>query len=90
MPHDFTITKDGQNFTSFIETYNGSNSFILSGLPAGTYTIVVTDQNNCDADQVIEVVIEEPQEITYTIDQTTLLDCYGGKNKGCLKKYGCS
>ena len=75
--YDFTITKDGQNFTSFIETYNGSNSFILSGLPAGTYTIVVTDQNNCDADQVIEVVIEEPQEITYTIDQTTLLDCFG-------------
>ena len=44
---------------------------------AGTYTVVVTDQNDCEADQVIEVTIEEPQEITYTIDQTTLLDCYG-------------
>ncbi|MDA1176619.1 MAG: SprB repeat-containing protein, partial [Bacteroidetes bacterium] len=53
--YDFTITKDGQNFTSFIETYNGSNSFTLSGLPSGTYTVVVTDQNGCEADQVIEV-----------------------------------
>jgi uncharacterized protein (DUF2141 family) len=75
--YNFTITKDGENFTSFIETYNGSNSFTLSGLTAGTYTVVVTDQNDCEADQVIEVTIEEPQEITYTIDQTALLDCYG-------------
>jgi uncharacterized protein (DUF2141 family) len=60
-----------------LKTYNGSNSFTLSGLPAGTYTVVVTDQNNCEADQIIEVIIEEPDEITYTIDQTTLLDCYG-------------
>ena len=75
--YNFTITKDGENYNNFSETYNGSNSFTLSGLTAGTYSVVVTDQNDCEADQVIEVIIEEPQEITYTIDQTTLLDCHG-------------
>ncbi len=76
--YNFTIFNDlNQPITNFTETYNGGNSFTLSGLIAGTYTVVVTDQNGCEADQVIEVTIEEPDEITYTIDQTTLLDCYG-------------
>jgi len=65
---DYEIT-DGAAFTD----NNGTGSFI--GIVAGTYTITVTDQNNC---QVIDnIQIFEPTEVQADI-VTLNIDCFGG------------
>ena len=44
----------------------GDNTQTVDNLPAGTYTVTVTDANNCNA--TADVTIEESEEVTVTID----------------------
>ncbi len=56
---------------------NGANSFGISGLSAGSYTVTVTDSSGCDALAVY--TINEPSAIqTSTFD--TDIDCNGAAN----------
>lgn len=56
---------------------NGSVSEDLTGIPAGTYTLIVTDANGCNNNaQPYSFTIDEPADITLTASVTDLL-CYG-------------
>ncbi len=47
---------------------NGATSATISGLTAGTYTVTVTDDNDCEA--VIQVVVEQADELELTTSST--------------------
>ncbi|MEW6468627.1 MAG: PKD domain-containing protein [Bacteroidota bacterium] len=53
------------------------NSATGLSLSAGSYTVTVTDANNCTTTLV--VVITQPQQLT-AASATTLVHCYGGSN----------
>ncbi|HRG01917.1 MAG TPA: gliding motility-associated C-terminal domain-containing protein [Bacteroidia bacterium] len=50
----------------------------VSGLCAGTYTMVATDQNTCTASSII--TITEPTALTANISSTGSVTCNGGNN----------
>jgi gliding motility-associated-like protein len=49
----------------------------LSGVPAGTYTLVVTDENNCEATRDFAIEDTTPVDFTFT---TTNITCFGSQN----------
>ena len=53
-----------------VETAQLTPTGIFTGLPAATYTVIVTDANGCEFEQLLTVT--EPEEI---IDTATVLDC---------------
>ncbi len=55
----------------------GGNLSQASALPAGTYTISVTDSNGCS--QIASTTILEPAEITLAMNSTPAL-CFGASN----------
>ena len=65
-----TGTVSGGTGAITIEITGGS----LSALSGGTYSLIVTDQNQCADTQV--VIINEPDPITFT-SQTTDVSCFG-------------
>jgi hypothetical protein len=56
-------------------TYALSNTSSIAGLPAGTYTVSVTDANNCTAET--QVTITEPPALTASAVSGTI-SCHGG------------
>ncbi|MEZ4926222.1 MAG: hypothetical protein R3A50_08095 [Saprospiraceae bacterium] len=56
---------------------NGATSQDLSGIPAGTYTVTVTDANSCTA--TTSTTITQPDEIMLTTSQVNV-SCFGGNN----------
>ena len=50
---------------------------IVSGLPCDTYTITLTDENDCEATQVIDIPC--PAELVYD-PAVTMIECYGYDN----------
>ena len=56
----------------------GSTSQDLSNQPVGTYSVIVTDANGCTAPA--SASITQPNDITYTIDVTTPISCYGSRD----------
>ena len=54
---------------------NSSTSSLISNLSAQTYTIQVTDTNNCV--QTMPVLITEPPQLNIVISSTTNVSCYG-------------
>ncbi len=54
---------------------NSSTSTLISNLPAQTYTIQVTDFNNCV--QSLPVIINEPGALNLVISSVTNVTCYG-------------
>ncbi len=62
---------------TFPYTYNWSNSVTTqdnNNIPAGIYTVTVTDANNCTANKTY--VITEPSELTFT-NTSTSASCFG-------------
>ena len=57
---------------------SGGNSTIETGLLAGTYTIDVTDANNC-LSTATQILADSPTP-TLTISQTSSVSCFGGTN----------
>lgn len=56
---------------------NGSNSFMVSNLPAGAYEVTLTDANGCTLSRAISVNQPDPLELQYTVSQAT---CFGFGN----------
>ena len=54
-----------------------SNDQNLSNLSAGTYSVSITDANDCKLTKSFEIT--EPDELLIEIDSTTSIDCYGGE-----------
>jgi hypothetical protein len=54
----------------------GSNSSIHSGLSTGTYSVTVTDANNCAATQ--SITIQQPTQVTSGIASSTSVNCFNG------------
>ena len=50
---------------------------VFSGLSAGTYNLVVNDNNNCEDN--ITIVISEPDQLQTTLSQTPV-NCFGGSD----------
>lgn len=57
---------------------NGSTLEDLTGLSSGTYTVTVTDANNCLYNEVISVT--EPVSALNASVNTTAVACFGGNN----------
>ncbi|MEO8151221.1 MAG: gliding motility-associated C-terminal domain-containing protein [Bacteroidia bacterium] len=59
---------------------NGETTQNLNNLPAGTYTVTVTDANGCTA-QVAGIAINQPgASVSANPNSTTNVSCYGGNN----------
>ncbi|MGP8215100.1 MAG: PKD domain-containing protein [Bacteroidia bacterium] len=56
--------------------YGGSNS-VANNLAAGTYTVTVTDSNNCK--YVSTIIVAQPAALS-ELNSTTDVGCYGGSN----------
>ncbi|MFI5218171.1 MAG: T9SS type A sorting domain-containing protein [Bacteroidia bacterium] len=59
-------------------SYLWSNSAVtpvITNLNAGTYTVTVTDANNCTA--TISATVTEPPQLNISISTTTNVSCYG-------------
>jgi len=57
-------------FTVLVNGVNYGAQRLISGLTAGNYTVVVTDDNECSATDTI--VIAEPTAITFTFDKVDI------------------
>ncbi len=55
---------------------NGSTSQTLTNIPAGSYSVTVTDANGCFT--VVPVLVTQPQALTVTINSSTTNVCAGG------------
>lgn len=55
-----------------------SNTTTVSGIPSGSYTVLVTDANNCTASQILN--INDIGGPSATIIGVTNVTCYGGSN----------
>ncbi|MEM6963583.1 MAG: gliding motility-associated C-terminal domain-containing protein [Bacteroidota bacterium] len=60
---------------------NNSTNAVVPGLVAGTYTVTVTDANNCDQ-VVAEVTLQDPDSITIVFDNINPVSCFGD-NTNC-------
>jgi len=63
---------------NYLWSPGGATSQDLSNQPAGTYSVVVTDANGCTVPT--SASITQPNDITYTIDVTTPISCYGSRD----------
>ncbi|CAI8230526.1 MAG: Plastocyanin [Cryomorphaceae bacterium] len=64
-----------------------SSDSTISNVPAGTYTVLVTDANNCQDD--IDVIFEEPSIITLKVDDISNNLCFGDSQGSItLSAYG--
>lgn len=76
---DLTVTGGTLNYTYLWDDLAASTTEDISGLPGGTYTVQITDGNNCLS--TTNVTITEPSAIvlTATFDSTSCnLACDGG------------
>lgn len=58
--------------------YNNSTANTIYGLPAGTYSVTVTDALNCT--QTTAITVSQPTQINPVITSTNNVSCYGSTN----------
>jgi|GEM_PF-985364 len=78
-----TVTSDGGTgtHTYLLKPDSVSNtSGDFTGLDAGTYTVEVTDENNCGPVETSDLVIGEPQAINVTVNSSSDVSCNGGSD----------
>ncbi|PLX08670.1 MAG: hypothetical protein C0594_05970, partial [Marinilabiliales bacterium] len=61
---------------------NGQTNDSIYNLSASTYTVTVTDDNNCSSSSEIEML--EPGPITLQVQSVTNVNCYGGNDGSAL------
>lgn len=75
-PYDIVLTN---TTTTEVYTMNNVNSYVFTGLSAGTYTVRVTDDGGCFEDRGLP--LEVPDPITADIDAAPIdLLCYGAES----------
>lgn len=57
------------------EWSNGATSKDIVDIPAGDYTLKVTDANGCQEE--VRSTISQPTEVKYTVNNVTNLNCFG-------------
>lgn len=57
---------------------NGDTAAIRVGVPAGTYFVTVTDQNDCSAGTSISIT--DPQALSILLSETQAVSCFGGSD----------
>ena len=72
----------GTSSYSYIWSPNGGSSAIETGLLAGSYSIEVTDANNCIANAT-QIVNDNPTPVL-TISETSSISCFGGSNASLI------
>jgi surface protein len=73
-----SIIASGGTGTLTYEWSTGSTSTEIAGLIAGTYTVTVTDANNCSAIQ--SITLTQPQSLVATQGTVNNVSCFGGSN----------
>jgi len=73
-----TVTPTGGTAPYTYSWSSGQTTSTASGLPAGVYTITVTDVNGCIINTLIQVT--QPPLLTSTISASTNVSCFGGSN----------
>ena len=68
----YTWTQTINGGTATLTTEHDNTS--ISNYPAGTYTVVISDEEGCEL--TLSAEIEEPDEMRVDIDNTTNIDCY--------------
>lgn len=57
---------------------NISSTYFANNIKAGTYTVTVTDANNCSSN--ITVIVTQPTALTSALVSVTDVSCYNGNN----------
>ncbi|MDG2431867.1 T9SS type B sorting domain-containing protein [Flavobacterium sp.] len=70
-PYSYVLSGTGTN-------NSGDSSGVYSGLPAGSYTVVVTDAKGCTSAAATAITISEPAVVSASISVTTGLSCGAG------------
>lgn len=65
-------------FTYLWSDPNGQSSMVLTGVPAGTYTVTVTDANFCTS--TASVTVTEPNALTGSVTIDNNVSCNGGSD----------
>ena len=63
----------------------GATTAMISNLPQGTYTVTVTDANNCQC--VTSVTLNDPPQLNCSIAENNPISCFGGSD-GSLTGFG--
>lgn len=61
---------------------NGATAAALNNLLSGTYTLVITDSNNCQVTSTY--VVSQPDSITISLNQLDLVLCNGGNTASVI------
>ncbi len=70
------VASGGTGSLSFFWSYNNTNSATLANIPAGCYSVTVSDQNNCSASNTY--CVNEPTAITIGNPVLTQVTCSSG------------
>jgi len=78
---DITVTGGSENYT--YAWSNGQTTEDISDLPSGTYTLIVTDSDNCT--ESLDIIIEEPEildvsSVIFSYDCGFNISCQGNND----------
>ncbi|MEZ4884191.1 MAG: hypothetical protein R3E32_05575 [Chitinophagales bacterium] len=76
---ELTATAQGGTTDYSYVWSNGDATAAITGLTAGTYTVTVTDANNCST--TATATVSEPSELTASVEDAELA-CFGDDNGG--------
>lgn len=72
-----TIASGGTSPYSYVWS-TGANTITANNLIAGTYSVIITDQNGCT--EVQSTTITQPTLLGLTQNSATMVSCFGGSN----------
>lgn len=80
---EITLQPSGGTAPYSIQWQSGPTGPTLTGLPAGNYTAVITDDNNCNFTHTVTIVQPSPFVVNLNPTQTSNISC-PGENDGII------